>query len=126
MNDEPRKRVRRRTAALQIQETLNSARRLDDEPTSELSIARMKFLQTRLNVLSQMQARENNQTLKRAIAEVESLRIENERLRQELVQALAGADSTSSRRDKVTGAVTAEINEALAKYRGCETQKGKE
>lgn len=126
MNDEPRKRTRRRSAALQIQEILNSARRLDDEPTSELSIARMKFLQTRLNVLSQMQARENNQTLERAIAEVESLRIENERLRQELAQALAGTNSTASRRDKVTGAVTAEINEALAKYRRCETQEGKE
>jgi hypothetical protein len=114
MSNEPqtKKRIRRRSATLQLQVALQDAASLMRlEASDELSISRIKLAQCRLNVLAQMQARENDQKLKRAIAEIDRLKTENERLRAEPARPSAGANT-------VTGAVTAEINEALARYQG--------
>src|SRR5260370_24778224 len=102
-----KKRVRKRSLAIQLQEALNCAQSLDKESTNELTIARMKFLQTRLAVLAKMQARERNDKLKRALAENERLNAENEGLRQDLQQALAA---------KATARPLSEAEYVLARY----------
>lgn len=100
-------RVRKRNLAIQLQEALNSAQSLDKEPTNDLTIARMKFLQTRLAVLTTMQARERHDKLKLALAEVERLTAENEKLKQELAAALAA---------KPAARPLSDIEQVLARY----------
>ena len=102
-----KKRVRKRSLAIQLQEALNCAQSVDKEPTNDLTIARMKFLQARLAVLAKMQARERNDKLKRALAENERLNAENEGLRQDLQQALAA---------KATARPLSEAELVLARY----------
>src|SRR6266436_4360848 len=74
-------RIRKRSLTIQLQEALNSAQLLETSETNELSIARMKLIQTRLDCLLKMQARERNDKLKQALAEVERLKAENEQLK---------------------------------------------
>ena len=84
VNEQAKKpRVRKRSVTIQIQEVLNSAQSLDKEPTNEMSIARMKFLQARLKTLTTIQARERSAKLEKAYAEVARLTAENTRLKQE-------------------------------------------
>jgi len=99
------RRVRRKSIALQLQALLDSAQSLDKEPTNELSIARMKFLQARIAVLTKMQSRENNDKLKQALEEVAVLRAENIRLREQL--------SVQANRPRFRDA---EVDEALERY----------
>ena len=63
-DERPQRRVRKRSLRLQLESVLRSAQELDNEPTNDMSIARMKFLQARLNVLAQMQARERHDKLR--------------------------------------------------------------
>jgi hypothetical protein len=74
------KRVRRKCTDLQIQQALNAAQELDGASNDELSIAKMKLVQTRLSALLKMQARERYDKLKEAIERVAVLEAENERL----------------------------------------------
>jgi hypothetical protein len=74
------KRVRRRSIDLQIQQALNAAQELDGAPHDELSVSKMKLVQTRLTILARMQARREVGDLKRlkdalakATSEVERL-----------------------------------------------------
>lgn len=108
------KRHRRKSIGRQLQQALTAAQALDNEPTNDMSIARMKFLQARLNVLAQMQARENNSKLKRALAEVARLTRENQELKTALTEASADGGSGNKH--------AAEIRDLLAKY-GKETKE---
>lgn len=99
-----KKRIRKRSLRIQLESVLRSAQVLDNEPTNEWSIARMKFLQARLTVLAKMQARENNQKLKLLKRELAVAHAEIERLKQELESRPAESP------------VAIEINKALAKY----------
>jgi hypothetical protein len=102
-----KKRVRKRSPYLQIQQILNSASALDKEPTNDLTIAKMKFLQARLATLTTMQARENNQKLRKLADELKSVRAENEKLRQELAAAFAA---------KTTAPPMTDIERVIARY----------
>ena len=84
-----KKRVRRRSLAVQLQEALNSAQELEQAEQSDLSIARMKLVQTRLDCLLTMQARERHDKIRKLTDELKAVRAENERLRHELAAALA-------------------------------------
>ncbi len=78
---QPKKmRIRKRSIAIQLQTALDDAAKA---MTADASV--QKLAQTRLDCLLKMQARERHDKLKRALAEVERLTAENERLRQELV-----------------------------------------
>jgi|HubBroStandDraft_6_1064221.scaffolds.fasta_scaffold26913_4 hypothetical protein len=101
------KRIRKRSVALMLQEALNTAATLESLEPSELSIARMKLAQTRLNALLQMQARErhDNKKLRKALEEVAALRAENAQLREQL-----NAETNRPRIKDV------EIAEALERY----------
>ncbi len=78
-----KKRVRRRSIAVQLQEALNSAQELEQAEQSDLSIARMKLVQTRIDCLLTMQARERHDKLRKLADELKAVKAENERLRQE-------------------------------------------
>jgi hypothetical protein len=98
------KRHRRKSIGRQLQQALTAAQELDNEPTNDMSIARMKFLQARLNVLAQMQARERRDGLKivreqlataanvnaRLAAELATARTEIERLTGQIAQTQHG------------------------------------
>jgi hypothetical protein len=79
-----KKRVRRRNLAVQLQAALNSAQELEQAEQSDLSIARMKLVQTRIDCLLTMQARERHDKIRKLTDELKVVRAENERLRQEL------------------------------------------
>jgi hypothetical protein len=95
------KRVRKRSLAIQLECALRDA-----EAAATADISTQKLIQTRLVVLTTMQARERHDKLKRALAENERLNAENEGLRQDLQQALAA---------KATRPLTA-VEIALQKY----------
>ena len=105
MSDEQQKprRVRKRSIAVQLQAALNAAEALDRADASELAISRIKLAQTRLVVLSKALNRERHEKLKRALAEVEGLTSENERLKAELAA-------------KPTARPMTDIDRVLAKY----------
>jgi hypothetical protein len=84
-----KKRVRRRNVSVQLQDALNSAQELEQAEHSDLSIARMKLVQTRLDCLLTMQGRERHDKIRKLTDELKVVRAENERLRQELAAALA-------------------------------------
>jgi hypothetical protein len=112
-NDEVPRRIRKRSLRLQLESVLRSSAELDSLPLNELSVARMKFLQARMTVLTQLQGRENNQKLKRALAEVASLRAENQKLKTALTEASECGSGNKH---------AAEIRDLLAKY-GKETEE---
>jgi hypothetical protein len=84
-----KRRVRRRNLAVQLQAALNSAQELEQAEQSDLSIARMKLVQTRIDCLLTMQARERHDKIRKLTDELKVVKAENERLRQELAAALA-------------------------------------
>jgi hypothetical protein len=77
-------RTRKRSISVQLQQALDDAAKA---MSSDISV--QKLIQTRIACLLKMQARERSDSLKRALAEVERLTVENERLKAELAQALA-------------------------------------
>jgi len=80
-----KKRIRQRSIAMQLAIALKDAEvAATSKETDEYTIARMRLLQTRLKILSVKEARERNLKFKKIIAENQSLRTENERLRLEL------------------------------------------
>jgi hypothetical protein len=74
------KRVRNRKASLQLQAALNDAEQLDGALHDELTIARMKLIQTRLTVLNRKAVREQEQRREQLVEQVKNLKAENERL----------------------------------------------
>jgi single-stranded DNA-specific DHH superfamily exonuclease len=96
-------RIRKRSIAVQLQAALNAAEVLDRADASELTISRIKLAQTRLVVLSKALNRERSTKLEKALAEVEKLTAENERLKQELTAKPAARPMT-------------DIEQALAQY----------
>lgn len=96
-----------RNTDLQIQDLLNQGCLLDSEPTNELTISRMKFIQARLKTLEAIQAREQK------IQRVEELTAENERLKQELEQALATQVPVQVTQSETPGAVNDAVNDAV-------------
>ena len=63
---------------------MNSAQELEHAEQSDLSIARMKLVQTRIDCLLTMQARERHDKIRKLTDELKTVRAENERLRQGL------------------------------------------
>jgi hypothetical protein len=112
----PKTRIRKRPLEIQLQQALNAVQALDGAETNELTIARMKLAQTRLTVLAKMQARERFDEIQKLKGQLADARAENDRLRIELAQALAGHKSP----------VTVEIEQALAKYTGSRRNHGSE
>ncbi len=76
---EPKKRFRKRSIAIQLQQALDDAAA---SMTADVSV--QKLAQTRIDALVKMQAREQNQKLERALSEVKRLTAENEKLSAEL------------------------------------------
>ena len=79
-----KKRVRRRSLAVQLQAALDDAAKA---MSADISV--QKLVQARIDCLLKLQARERNDKLKRAETEVERLTVENQRLKKELAAALA-------------------------------------
>jgi hypothetical protein len=100
-----KKYIRRRRTDLALEVALRDAAAATE---SGADPATKGLIQTRLNILNQQLTRERNDRLKRALAEAERLSAENEKLKGQLAQALAG---------QPTSPVTVEIEQALAKYR---------
>ena len=78
------KRTRRRSIDLQIQKALNDA---EAATTEDISV--QKLIQTRLNVLLRMQARENRDRLRELTDALAKSEAENARLRAEVEQLRA-------------------------------------
>lgn len=101
-----KKRIRKRSAALQLQKAL------DDATQPDLSIASMKLIAARIMALSKLAARDRQRRLERANQELAGVKAENEQLRrqhQEDVEELERLRTT--RHDD-------EIAQALKKFRG--------
>jgi hypothetical protein len=98
-----KKRVRRRNVSVQLQDALNSAQELEQAEQSDLSIARMKLVQTRLDCLLTMQARERHDKIRKLADELNAVKAENERLKAELAT-------------KPVARPLNEVEQALAKY----------
>jgi hypothetical protein len=81
-NEKP-KRVRNRKASLQLQAALNDAEQFDGALHDELTIARMKLIQTRLTVLNRKAVREQEQHRERLIEQLKQTKAENERLQRQ-------------------------------------------
>lgn len=79
-----KKRVRRRSLAVQLQAALDDAAKA---MSADISV--QKLVQARIDCLLKLQAREGSEKLKRAETEVERLTVENQRLKQKLAAALA-------------------------------------
>lgn len=86
----PKRLVRKRRTDLQLEATLR-------EITSALEhgadASVLNLLRAKLTVLNQRLHREEHERFRRAIAEADRLRIENERLKTELAQALSQIES---------------------------------
>jgi hypothetical protein len=95
-----------------IQSQLEAALR-DAEKATEADISVQKLIQTRLVILNEIASRQHSVKIRKLKKRLAQYQTENERLKVELAKALAGADAVTG-----TDAVTAEINEALAKYHG--------
>ena len=108
---EPKRRIRRRSIDIQLQQGLDDAAKA---MTADISV--QKLAQARLAVLAKMQACERNDKLKKALAEVERLTAENERLKSELAQALLAA--------RVPARSLTPAEQALAKYEASKNQNG--
>ncbi len=106
-----KKRVRKRSVEIQLQEALNTAQTLETAEKDELSIARIKLAQTRLNILNKMLARDRTGKLERALKEVATLRAENEQLRHQHEQDAAEIERLISTTQHD------EIGQALKKFR---------
>jgi cell shape-determining protein MreC len=107
----PKKRlVRKRRTDLALEVALRESQAAI-ERGADASV--LNLIRARLMILNHRLLREENGKSKKTAAELERLRAENERLKVDLAQALGGADP-------IAGAVTTEINDALAKYRGRE------
>jgi hypothetical protein len=104
---QPKKKryIRKRRTDLALEVALRQAA---DAIESGADPATKGLIQTRLNILNQQLTRERNDKLKRALAEIDRLRLDNENLKRQLVQALAV---------QPTSPITLEIEQALAKYR---------
>lgn len=76
-------RARKRNIAVQLQIALDDAAKA---MTADISV--QKLAQVRIACLLKMQSRERSAKLEKALATVEKLTVENERLRSELAQAL--------------------------------------
>jgi hypothetical protein len=96
-----KKRVRRRSLAVQLQAALDDAAKA---MSADISV--QKLVQARIDCLLKLQAREGNDKLKRAETEVERLTVENQRLKQELAAALA----------KPAARPTSAVTQVLAQY----------
>jgi hypothetical protein len=105
---EQAKRIRRRSAARQLQIALDAAQALDGQETNELTIARMKFMQARILTLNKVAGRQHSAKIRKLKEEVNRLRIENERLTTEVARLATTQASAHP--------TAIEINEALAKY----------
>lgn len=81
-----KKRVRRRNLAVQLQIALDDAA---NAMTADISV--QKLVQTRLDCLLTMQARERNDKLKRLTAEIERLKQENLKLHSAPSDSVAAA-----------------------------------
>jgi hypothetical protein len=103
----PKKRlVRKRRTDLALEQALRDSQAAI-ERGADASV--LNLVRARLMILNHRLLREENGKSKKIAAELERLRAENQRLKAELVQALAGADP-------ISGAVTTEITAAIAKY----------
>jgi hypothetical protein len=99
----PKKRlVRKRRADLALETALRDAAAAT-ERGADASV--LNLLRARLNILNQQLTRERNEKFKRALADVERLRGENVRLKQELES-----------RAKPTSRPMSEVEQALEKY----------
>jgi len=106
--ERPKKRlVRKRRTDLALEQALRESQAAI-ERGADASV--LNLIRARLTILNHRLLREENSKSKKIAAELERLRVENERLKAELAQALAGADP-------MTAAMTTEIHDALAKYR---------
>jgi hypothetical protein len=101
----PKKRlVRKRKTDLALESALRDAAAATERHADP---ATKGLIQTRLNILNQQLTRERNEKLKRAIGEVERLRLENEVLLAEnsrLTKELAAARGEIQRLQTVRGA----------------------
>jgi hypothetical protein len=95
MESQKQKRIRRRSLAVQLESALRDA-----EAAATSDISTQKLIQTRLNILSKALARERNNKLKQALAEVTRLAAEVERLTTELAQALKPAQPQVTELDR--------------------------
>lgn len=108
-----KKRIRKRSIAVQLQAALNSAQELERAEQSDLSIARMKLVQTRLDCLLTMQARERHDKIRKLTDELKAVRAENERLKQELAAKPAVRPLT-------------DVERALAQYEASKNANGEQ
>ena len=74
---EPKKRIRKRAIAIQIQQCLDDAAR-----ATTADISTQKLIQVRLKTLTTMQARERSDKLKRAETDLKTAKVEIERLQE--------------------------------------------
>jgi len=107
----PRKRVRKRSLELQLEQALRDAEAAMQAEPSELAHSKIKLAQTRIVVLQRALARERNDKLKQALDELEVIKAENERLmglKREAELAAKPANTQVTQAD--------EIDRVLAKY----------
>ena len=96
------RRVRRRSLAGQLQVALDDAAK-----AATADISTQKLIQTRIDCLLKLQARDRNDKLRKMSDELRAVRAENARIKDELAIALAA---------KPRSRPLSEVEQALAKY----------
>jgi hypothetical protein len=105
---EPKKKFRGRSLVTELRLALADAARLEKiKSPDETTISRMKLASVRIASLTSLLKRKQPTKLKKALAAVERLEVENARLRQELAAALAARPATRQLSD---------VEKVLAKY----------
>lgn len=102
-------RVRKRSTEVQIQELLNQGCLLDNEPTNDLTISRMKFIQARLKTLEAIQAREQKvQRVEELTAELSTANqtIEQLKANQQVTQPDPDSDLVAQKLAHIRGSIT--------------------
>jgi len=94
------KRFRKKSVQRQLQAALDAAQELDAVQPDELSVSRMKLVQSRLDVLSRLQARQRFDRVQRLKQELASARAEIESLKGHLASAQAEIERLTTARPR--------------------------
>jgi len=117
------RRFRTKSVNRQLQAALDAAQELDGAQPDELTVSRMKLVQSRLDVLSKIQGRQRVDKVQKLKQELAGARVEIESLKTELAAARIQIERLSSTQTQRVNRldVDTKLKEIEAEYYGSKT-----